>query len=285
VVRHYKEHFCRPSELERRSLVETAGQIYINEESLAYFRDSYGVDPSTAHILETDYLPARYVGDDLSPKIHDTESEPRPHLLVAGGVSMTNGRTDIRELCATMIRRRVHVHIYGAKFVGPDAEGVWGVNHAEARRSYETLTGSGFVHLHGHVEPPRFVAEWSVYDAGLLHVDASGGHEEPFQRMNHPNRVSPYVAAGLPLAQQAGRQADMRRALDAAGIGLVYRDFDEQRHLGARLPGEAQRVRRLDRQQDEHAVAVAHPNARRLAGAFHQFCEHIRDLRQPGRSK
>jgi hypothetical protein len=99
VVRHYKEHFCRPSELERRSLVETAGQIYINEESLAYFRDSYGVDPSTAHILETDYLPAlrgQHVHPDVPPgvvgirRVADLEAEclgilPHRHRLVLQG--------------------------------------------------------------------------------------------------------------------------------------------------------------------------------------------------------
>jgi hypothetical protein len=66
--------------------------------------------------------------------------------------------------------------------------------------------------------------------------------------MNHPNRVSPYVAAGLPLAQQAGRQAGMRRALDAAGIGLVYRDFDELADLledRALLAGMSERVRAI----------------------------------------
>lgn len=242
VVRHYKEHFCQPSELERRTLTGTAGQIYINEESLAYFRDVHDVDPATAHVLETDFLPARYVGDDFRPKLYDTDHQP--HLLVAGGVSVTGGRTDIRELCATMIRREVHVHIYGAKFVGPNDRGVWGVDHAEARAAYDSLTASGYVHLHGHVDPPRFVAEWSGYDAGLLHVAASGGHDEPFQRMNHPNRVSPYVAAGLPLAQQDGRQASIRRMIGRAGIGLVYRNFDD---LADQLADRAELARMSER--------------------------------------
>jgi hypothetical protein len=225
VVRHYKEHFCQPSDAERRTLTQTAGQIYINQESFDYFCETYRVPEDTAHILDTDYLPARYMTDELRPKLYGANHEP--HLLVSGGVSVTGGRNDVRQLCADMIRRRVHVHIYGMKFVGFNSAGVWAIDNEEANNHYRSLTDSGYVHLHQPIDPLRFTAEWSVYDAGLMHVTAADTHDAPFQRMNHPNRLSTNLAAGLPLAQQAGGHTAMERLLRDTGVGLLYRDFDE----------------------------------------------------------
>lgn len=247
IVRHYKEHFCQPGDAERRTLTETDGQIYINTESLEYFTRTYGVNQDTAHILDTDYLPARYMTGEFRPKL--SEQDRRPHLLVSGGVSVSGGRNDIQELCLAMIRHRVHVHIYGMKFVGHDSAGVWGVDNEPASRRYRSLVESGYVHLHSPIGPDRFTAEWSVYDAGLMHVNAGHTHDAPFQPMNQPNRVSTNLAAGLPLAQQDGRQAAMLRLVEQTGIGFRYRDFDELAdilHDRARL-AELSRVARDQR--------------------------------------
>ncbi|MER5458440.1 hypothetical protein ABT008_27090 [Micromonospora sp. NPDC002389] len=225
VVRHHKEHFCEAADLERRALTETAGQIYINQESLDYFRGAYGVSDASAHLLDPDYLPARYFTDELTGKLHARDSEP--HLLVAGGVSSTRGRTDIRELCAALSRRRVHVHIYGGKYIGPNAQSIWSVDNAHARAEYARLAESGYVHLHDHIPPERFVAEWSRYDAGLMHVVAQGTHEVGFQRMNRPNRLVPYLAAGLPVAQQRGGQEAMERIVRQEGIGFLFDGYDD----------------------------------------------------------
>ncbi|MFD9317602.1 hypothetical protein ACFWDQ_07760 [Streptomyces sp. NPDC060053] len=234
VVRHYKEHFCRPDDAERRSLTRTAGQIYINEESLEHFRRLYDVDPGTAHIMDTDYLPAAYMTEELRTPLYETDG--RPHLLVAGGVSTTGGRNDIRVLCSAMARHGVHVHIYGGKYVGPNALGVWSVGDRGTRDAYAELAESPWIHLHPHVEPRRFTAEWSVYDAGLMHVRANGTVDAPFQRMNQPNRLAPYLAAGLPPAQHRGGQSAMERLVEGTGVGFVYRDFDE---LAERLKDRA----------------------------------------------
>lgn len=225
IIRHYKEHFCQPSEAERRSLTETAAQIYINEASLDYFRRVYDVPLDTAHVLDTDFLPARYVTDELAPKLRHADG--RPHLLVAGGVSATGGRNDVRLLCAAMARHRIHVHIHGAKFVGPDAEGTWRVGDRTAHDAYRALTETGYVHLHDHVDPPEFTRTFSAYDAGLMHVTASGTHDAAFQPLNRPNRLAAYSAAGLPLAQQSGGHDAMERLVEETGIGFLYRDHDE----------------------------------------------------------
>lgn len=225
IVRHYKEHFLRPDELERRSLTETAGQIYINAESYAYFRQTYQVSEATAHILDTDYLPARYLTDDFHPKLSDLDG--RPHVVLAGGVSVTGGRNDARALITALADRRIHVHLYGRKYVGPNAKGVWVVGSDAVREAYEALTATGYVHLHDHIEPSRFVPEWSRFDAGLMHVNAADTHDAPFQRMNYPNRLAPYLAAGLPVAQQIGGQDAMERLVRQAGIGFLYHDYAE----------------------------------------------------------
>ena len=48
IVRHYKEHPCVPTHQERRLLLDTEAQIFINEESLEYFREVYGVRENSA---------------------------------------------------------------------------------------------------------------------------------------------------------------------------------------------------------------------------------------------
>lgn len=265
VVRHHKEHFCEDDELERRALTATAAQIYINPESLDYFRGAYGVRTDTAHLMDPDYLPARYFTDDLAGKLH--EQDGQPHLLVAGGVSSTQGRTDIRELCLAMSRRQVHVHIYGGKYIGPDAQSIWSVDNAHARGEYTRLAGEGFVHLHDHIPPERFVAEWSRYDAGLMHVAARGTHEVGFQRMNRPNRLVPYLAAGLPVAQQRGGQDAMERIVEQEAVGFVYGEYDELAdilHDRARLAALGADVlgRRRDYTFERHAGHLAQVLAR-----------------------
>lgn len=229
IVRHHKEHFCRPSERERRSLLETAGQIYINEESLDYFRQTYGVRLDTAHVLDTDYLPARYFAGALRPKIRQELGAPQ--LLMAGGLSSNHGRNDMRVLCRDLSRRRIGVHLYGRKFVGFNERGIWGVGHEPSRLAYERLEAEGCCRLYEHVEPDGFVAAWSGYDAGLMHP-ARLPEADPFAYFNHPNRLVPYLASGLPVMQQAGEHRAMERLIRRVGIGLVY---ESHKHLSELL--------------------------------------------------
>lgn len=258
IVRHYKEHFCQPSALERRSLIETAGQIYINEESLAYFRDNYGVRTDTAHVLDTDYLPLRYFLGPLGRAAGRPASAPA--LLMAGGLSTNSGRNDVRELCRRLSARGVEVHLYGRKFVGPNGAGVWGVNHVPSQRAYEALEREGRCRLHDHVEPERYVEAWSRYDAGLMHPARPRG-VDPFAYFNHPNRLVPYLASGLPIVQEAGEHKAMERLIERTGIGLLYRDVDELAEmLGDRALLSAVRskvlARRLEFSYEHHVPAL-----------------------------
>jgi hypothetical protein len=241
IVRHYKEHSGRWEPLERRTLTRTAGQVYINEESLEHFRRLYQVDLGTAHLLDTDYLPARYVRDDLQPKCF--EHDQRPHLLVPGSVSASGGRTDIRSLCQVMSRRHIHVHIYGNKFIGRDEKGQWRAGDVRVYHAYRPLLDDGFVHFHDTVEASRLSYEWSRYDAGLMHVASRDPEETAFQRMNQPNRVACVLSAGLPLAQQRGGQDAMERLVGETGAGFLFGDYAELADIleDRRVLGEASR--------------------------------------------
>ena len=223
IVRHYKEHFCQPNDMERRSLLETDAQIYINDVALNYFRTTYSVRMDTAHILDTDYLPKKYMTDALQPKLYTQDG--MPHLLMAGGASNNNRRNDVRELCQEVSRRGIQFHLYGRKFVGLNSSGVWGVNHEPSRLEYEQLETLGHLRLHDHIDPVAFVQEWSVYDAGLMHPARPGS--DPAAFFNYPNRVAPYLSAGLPLAQQMGEHKAMEELVKREGIGFLYRDCDE----------------------------------------------------------
>jgi hypothetical protein len=225
IVRHYKEHPARWEPLERRTLTRTAGQVYINEESLEHFRLLYQVDLDTAHLLDTDYLPDRHLSYDLQPKCF--EDDQRPHLLVPGSVSASDGRTDIRSLCRVMRRRRIHVHIYGNKFIGRDEKGQWRAGDERVYQAYRPLLDGGFVHFHYAVEASRLSHEWSRYDAGLMHLSSGDPDETAFQRMNQPNRVACVLSAGLPLAQQWGGQDAMERLVGETGAGFLFGDYAE----------------------------------------------------------
>ena len=241
IVRHYKEHFCEPNGLERRNLLETAAQIFINEESREYFRRLYDVRPESSYILDTDYLPERYLAGQLQPKLSGTLGG-RPHLLMAGGLSSNNRRNDVRALCHEMTALGVRVHLFGRKFLGPDQHGVWGVDHEPSRREYESLADEGKCELHDHVEPENFLGAWSGYDLGLMHPACSQA-ADAFAPFNYPNRLSPYLACGLPVAQERGSHTALIRLIETKGVGFVFRDYD---HLAEILHDRAEVARVTD---------------------------------------
>jgi hypothetical protein len=258
-VRHYKEHSARPDELERRTLLDTAAQIYINEESLAHFRSLYGVREDTAHILDTDYVPRRYLSDVSAEPEYDRDG--RPHLVVPGSVSALGGRTDIRDLCRALTRRRVHVHIFGQKFIDRDRSDQWRAGAEPVRRAYQELVDGGYVHLHDPLPTERISAEWSRYDAGLMHLTSRDPREHAFQPMNQPNRVSTVLSAGLALAQQEGGQPAMERLVRRTGAGLLFRSPDEL----------------ADLLEDRRAVATAREHALAVRESF-TYEHHVPQL-------
>ena len=226
IVRHYKEHPCTPTFEERQVLLETAAQIYINDESYTFFRDVYGCNASTAHIMDADMIAERYMGDQVTSKL--SQRDGAPHLLVAGGLSAQNDRLDVRELCIEMNRRHVHVHLYGY-MVGRNADSSPIFNDSGTRQIYERMAEDyQYVHLHGYIKPSSFSSVWSQYDAGFMHARvAPGSKEARFEQMNLPYRYTAYLAAGLPLVVFGKGQDAMERVVRQNGIGLVFSDYDD----------------------------------------------------------
>jgi hypothetical protein len=226
IVRHYKEHPCIPTIKERRVLLETDGQIYINEQSLEYFRKVYGVHSWSAHIMDADMIAECYMLDNFSPKLRLQDGEP--HLLVAGGMSMLNDHLDVRELCVQMNRHRVHVHLYGY-MRGEDINFLPIIPHMPTQRAYERLASVlPYVHLHEYIGPDQFSAIWSRYDAGFMHTKVDSDSKEAcFEQMNFPYRYTAYLAAGLPLAVPKEGQEAMKTLVKRYGIGIVYSNYED----------------------------------------------------------
>ena len=223
IVRHYKEHPCVPTLQERRVLLETAGQIYINVESYEYFRSVYEVSVSSAHIMDADMIAERYMTNDLSPKLSTVDG--KPHLLVAGGMSTLNDRLDVRKLCNEMNKRHVHVHLYG--YMVSETNNSRIVGDIRTQQSYEELAAKlSYVHLHPYIYPDRFSAVWSQYDAGFMHSQVFHTDQAArFEELNLPYRYTAYLAAGLPLLVPSKGQAAMRNFIEREGIGFVYSDY------------------------------------------------------------
>lgn len=233
VIRHYKEHYCTPSEAERTCLEKSTGVLFINEESRAYFSRLYRLPRHTA-CLDADGIPARYLAGTFSPKL--SAADGVAHLLIAGSVSADGGRYDYRGLIGELTAAGAHVHLY-AQFRKLTASGQLN-NTGDVAAAYRALERAHLVHLHPPVPPARFVEEWSRYDAGLLHVPRG---DDPFRLLNMPNRYSAYLAAGLPVALEAGAMPAMQRQLEHWGAGIIYHDAAE---LVRRLPdpGAAARI-------------------------------------------
>jgi len=226
IVRHYKEHLCVHLESERRALLETDGQIYINEQSLDYFRAVYGVPSWSAHIMDADMIAERYMTDQFSPKLRTQDGEP--HLVVVGSASVLNDRYDMREFCIEMNRRHVHVHLY-CSHAGKNQQGSLIKPHTPTARAYGRLVNAlPNVHQHNCIPANRFTKEWSRYDAGVMHAQVRPTDIMAcFQRMNYAHRYSAYLAAGLPLIVQRGGQDAMETLIEEHSIGIVFRDYDD----------------------------------------------------------
>lgn len=225
IVRHYKEHPCIPTFEERRVLLETDAQVYINSESFEYFRKAYDVRSRSAHIMDADMIAERYMHDDFAPKARCEDGQP--HLLVAGGMSICNDRLDVREVCEEMSKRRVHVHLYGYMVTEINDRPI--VGDPATRRAYEDLQVQlPYVHLHEYIQPEHFCSVWSRYDAGFMHPRVQMRDKTArFEEMNLPYRYTAYLAAGLPLVVPREGQRAMREFVEQQRIGLVYSDYDE----------------------------------------------------------
>jgi hypothetical protein len=232
VIRHYKEHYLSPSDDERTCIEQSAGAIFINEESRAYFNATYQL-PERTMCLDADMIPAYYLQG--VPQEPLSSLDGCPHVLIAGSASADGGRYDYRELIREFVGAGAHVHLYG-QFRALQRSGQLN-NAPDVATSYMALFGGGRFHIHAPIPPHRFVEEWSQYDAGLMHVSR---HDDPFRYLNMPNRYSAYLAAGVPIGLIDGQFPAVERWLEPAGVTIVARNVA---HLVASLPDPGCRAR------------------------------------------
>ncbi|RBY82904.1 glycosyl transferase family 2 [Geodermatophilus sp. TF02-6] len=209
------------------------------------------VDPDRLGVLDGDLPKRDWLDGPLSPKLSDADGQP--HTVVAGrpaGLDL--------DWVLDLARRGVHTHLYG-QVRAPGPKGSWTGWLAEA-----LAAAPRFVHVHPAVGPEDWVRELSRYDAGWLHRfdSANGGdlRRASWDDLNSPARLPIYLAAGLPVLQQAnpGSVVSVERVLRRDGTGLFYRDADDVAgvlagELAARRGGTAALAVREQHTFDAHA--------------------------------
>ena len=104
------------------------------------------------------------------------------------------------------------------------------------------------LHLHENVDQDRWVEEFSRYDAGWLHVFASGNGGElanaTWDDLNLPARIATLAVAGVPTIQRDNRGAIVaaQRVARELDSGIFSSAFEE---LGDRLRDERELARLL----------------------------------------
>jgi hypothetical protein len=123
---------------------------------------------------------------------------------------------------AALAEAGIHLHFYG-----DFTQGLWHAWVAKVRQAAE-----GYLHLHPNVDQDRWVAEFSQYDAGWLHIFESrnGGdlRRADWDDLNLPARIATLAAAGLPpIQRENGAAAVAAQALARRlGVGVFYDDID-----------------------------------------------------------
>ncbi|SHN54891.1 Glycosyl transferase family 2 [Geodermatophilus obscurus] len=196
--------------------------LFATEEERDWFALALSgrVDPARLGVLDGD-LPTRdWLDAPLSPRLSDHDGQP--HTVVAGRPA----GLDLDWVLA-LAARGVHTHLHG-QVRAPGPKGSWTGWLAAA-----LAAAPGFVHVHPPVGPEAWVRELSRYDAGWLHrFDSTNDGDlrrATWDDLNSPARLPVYLAAGLPLLQQAnpGSLVSVERVLRRDGTGLFYRDADD----------------------------------------------------------
>jgi glycosyltransferase involved in cell wall biosynthesis len=203
-------------------VTRASASLFATEEERDWFvlALSGRVDPARLGVLDGDLPKRDWLDAPLSPRLSDRDGQP--HTVVAGrpaGLDL--------DWVLGLAARGVHTHLYG-QVRAPGPKGSW-TGWLDAALA----AAPGFVHVHPPVGPEEWVTELSRYDAGWLHRfgSANGGdlRRASWDDLNSPARLPVYLAAGLPLLQQAnpGSLVSVERVLRRDGTGLFYRCADE----------------------------------------------------------
>jgi hypothetical protein len=172
-------------------------------------------------VLDGDLPSRRWFGEQRTPLLSAQDGEV--HTVVPGRPIGLHPHT-----VAELARERIHLHFYG-----DFTQGQW--------REWIVKAGKlapGYLHLHANVDQPRWVEEFSRYDAGWLHAfESENGGEirrANWDDLNYPARIATLASAGLPMIQRDNEGAVVATQTLARrlGIGVFYRSIAE---LGERL--------------------------------------------------
>ncbi len=198
-----------------RILTGCAGRIFISAENRRHLEFTIGTElpDDRVLILDGDQPRAQWMTDQWAPKLSDTDGEP--HTVCIGRVFL--------DPLPDLIAAGIHVHLYGGTFIRWASS--WSGTHRQSR----------YLHLHPTVEPPRWTAELSRYDAGWGHVHTSVNngdlHRAEWRDLNLPARIGTYAAAGLPLIHRdnTGHTVAVERLAQRYGVGIPYHDAPDLR--------------------------------------------------------
>lgn len=240
------EHGTWPTLL--RLLTESDGQIFINEESRAWFQHMTDgrIDPDTSFILDGDLPKIDHMTDAWSPKLSVQDGEI--HTVCPGrplGLDPFDG----------IAEAKIHVHFYGEHFQE------WFPNWTR------TGLASGYMHIHPAVEPRDWVRELSQYDAAWFHIYESRNNGDiraaNWDDLNWPARLGTFAAAGLPWIMRDNRPARvaMQRVAQEHDVGVFFKtwhDLAEQLRDHDRLARMTENMRRVRHEFafDSHADAL-----------------------------
>ena len=195
------------------------GQIYSSPELCDWF---YTVVPDLRDrpslVLDGDLPKRDWFSPTRSPRL--SEADGGMHTVVPGRPIGLHPWT-VGELA----EQQIHLHFYG-----DFTQGTWRSWIEKAMKVAE-----GYLHLHPNVDQRRWVAEFSQYDAGWVHVFKSENQGDlrrsNWDDLNYPARISTLAAAGLPLLQYDNQGAivasqTLARQLD---IGLFFTEMSQLR--------------------------------------------------------
>ena len=176
------------------------------------------LDPSRSEVIDGDLPKAEWFAADPDPLLSSRDGEL--HTVALGRPL----GLDVKVLVA-LAEAGIHTHLYGQPRQLDGGQSDW-LQEARARVP-------GYVHLHPHVHADGWVHELSRYDAGWLHrmTSTNGGDlgQACWTDLDHPARIPPLVAAGVPLLQQAspGSTVAAQELVGRLGIGILFNDLDD----------------------------------------------------------
>ncbi|HEU4617963.1 MAG TPA: glycosyltransferase [Gammaproteobacteria bacterium] len=173
---------------------------------------------------------------------------------------------------AELAAHGIHVHFYG-DFTHGQWKG-W-IEEAGALAPHH-------LHLHAQADQPRWVEEFSRYDAGWLHAFASenGGElrRAIWDDLNCPARLATLAAAGLPVIQRDNRGSLVaaERLTRAHDVGVFFEDVEG---LRAQLSDAAEMARLQDNMWSCREEFTFDRHAPRLVDLFREVMSGSRGRR------